>query len=277
MLKNSIKEFEELNVSEVMTNVFVGEMIITKGKSFSPNLLKEITEFFSFVFNKENINNQNRVFVLTGEKDSGIFNLGGDLSLFLELIENKDSLLLYKYGESCLRLINQSLNAKNYDMTTVAIINGVALGGGLESALACDIIIAEKDYKVSLPEIKYGFFPGMGAFELISKRIGPREAKKLILSEEDYTTDKLYELGLFDYLVEKGEGVDKLKEVINKERSAQLAYNSVRKIYDREVPVRYEDLVSTLKYWVDSILSISEEQKEEIRRMIKIQKRRLRI
>jgi len=269
-----INSFKQLKVDEVMDNVFVGQMVIKGGRSFNLDLLDEITDFFSFVFMRENNNNENRVFAITGEEGSGIFNVGGDLALFLKLVESRDSNLLFGYGERCIRLIDRSLNAKNHDMTTVSIINGNALGGGFESALSCDIIIAEKGYEISLPEIRLGFFPGMGAFELLSKRIGPQAAKKFILNGDNHTTDELYELGVFDYLVERGEGVEKLREVIKKERTAQTTYNSIRKIHDRQVPVHYNDMVHTLNFWVESILNISDRQKKFILSTIKRQQRR---
>jgi len=269
-----MNKYKQIIVTEVLDNVYLGEMIIKNGKSFNLDLLNEISDFFLKVFNKPNKNGENRVFAIMGEKDSGIFNVGGDLKLFLSLIEKRDSLSLLKYGESCLKLIDKSLQAKNHNMTTVSIINGHALGGGLESALSCDIIIAEEGYDISLPEIKMGFFPGMGAFELLSKRIGVQKTKEFILEGKTFKTDDLFKMGVFDYLVKKGEGVEKLKKVIIEERKCQAANNSIRKICDRAYPIKYEDLKQTLNYWIESIMSINEPQKKLIRMIINKQNKK---
>jgi len=262
-------KYQQLDIKEPIENVFIGEMKINGMKSFNLNFINDLTDFFMFVFEQKNKNRENRFFVFKGEEGSGVFNLGGDLRLFLELVEKKDILKLQTYGRQCVDLIYKSIQAKNAGMTTVALINGDAKGGGFESTLACDIIIAEKGYKIELPEIALGFFPGMGAFELLSKRIGIEETKKFILSGKGKTTDELYELGVFDYLVEKGESEKELLKIVKKERASQVTYNSVRKICDRLNPVFYHDLIETVDLWVDSILNISERDKKMINRVIK--------
>jgi DSF synthase len=266
-----MKQYKQLEVSEIMENVFVGEMKINGRKSFNMDLLDDLTEFFMFVYQEPNIDGKNRFFVFTGEQDSGCFNLGGDLALFLNLVENKDILTLQKYGRKCIDLIHKSIAAKNDNMTSVALVNGNAMGGGFESSLSCDIIIAEKGYTVQLPEIKLGFFPGMGAFELLNKRIGSKLTKDFILKGEVHSTEELYELGVFDYLVEKGESLEKLKEVVKKERASQRNYNSIRKIYDRMNPVSYSELIESVDYWVDTVLDISKKDKRFIQSVIKKQ------
>jgi len=269
-----MNEYKQIVVSEIADNLFLGEMKIKNGKSFNLDLLNELSDFFMEVFNKTNNNGENRVFAIMGEKNSGVFNVGGDLKLFLNLVEHRDSLSLLRYGENCIKLIEKSLNAKNHNMTTAAIINGNALGGGFESALACDIIIAEEDFEIALPEVRLGFFPGMGAFELLSKRIGPQQTKKFILEGKTFKTNELYEMGVFDYLVKQNSGVEKLKEVIKKERKFQVTNNSIRKINDRQSPIKYEDLRNTLDLWIESILNISNVQKKLIKKTIEQQNKK---
>jgi DSF synthase len=263
--------YKQLLISEPYENIFIGEMKINGRKSFNLNFIDDLTSFFMFVFSQENKLNENRVFAFKGEEGTGVFNMGGDLSLFLELVENKDILSLQQYGRKCVDLIYKSLKAKDSNMTTAALINGNALGGGFESTLACDIIIAEKDYKIQLPEIKLGFFPGMGAYELLNKRVGPKLTKEIIFSGKEYSTNELFELGVFDFLVEKGCSTEKLIEVIKKERKMQKTYNSLRKIIDREHSVDYSSLVHTIDLWVDSIISLSDNYKRKVERIITAQ------
>ena len=265
----SIPKFNQLEIREPIENVFIGEMKISGMKSFNLDFINELTDFFLYVHTKENIDNKNRFFVFKGEEGSGVFNLGGDLNLFLDLVEKKDTKALQLYGRQCVDLIYKSIQAKNSGMTTVALINGDAKGGGFESTLACDIIVAEKGYKIELPEIALGFFPGMGAFELLSKKIGIEKTKKFILSGKGKTTDELYELGVFDYLVEKGESEKELLKIVKKERANQKTYNSIRKISDRISDINYQDLIETVDLWVESILDISDKDKKIIGRIVK--------
>lgn len=77
----------------------------------------------------------------------------------------------------------------------IAAVNKLALGGGLELALLCDIMICSDDAKLGLPEIKIGVMPGMGG-TLISKIIGKSNAMKMILSGEPWDAKRAYELGI---------------------------------------------------------------------------------
>jgi DSF synthase len=268
MTKNKLPKYEQLEISEIMDNVYVGEMKINGRKSFNLNFIEDLTDFFMYVYQQKNKNNENRFFVFKGEEGSGIFNLGGDLKLFINLVENKDIQTLQNYGRKCIDLIYKSLNAKEDKMTTVALINGDAKGGGLESALACDIIIAEKGYKIQLPEIKLGFFPGMGAFQLLSKKIGPQKTKEFIINGTELKTEELFKMGVFDFIVEKGESEKKLKEIVKKERNAQETYNSIRKINDMSYPISYEELIKSVDYWTNSLMSLKEKNLRYINKVI---------
>jgi len=267
-LETKLPNYEQLEITEIMNNVFVGEMKINGRKSFNLNFIEDLTDFFMFVFSQKNNNNENRFFVFKGEENTGIFNMGGDLTLFLRLVDKKDIQELQSYGRKCIDLIYKSLKAKDSNMTTVALINGDARGGGFESCLACDIIIAEKGYSIQLPEIKLGFFPGMGAFQLLSKKIGPQKTKEIILSGKSYSTEELFNLGVFDFLVEKGQSQHKLIKIVKQERSSQVTFNSVRKIYDSLTHVTYDELIVTVDYWVDSILDLKDINKKMIKRVI---------
>ena len=81
------------------------------------------------------------------------------------------------------------------DAVTLAAIHGMALGGGLELALACDLVIAEADATLGLPEITLGCYPPVGA-ALLPARIGWSAACELVLTGEPLTPDRAYALGL---------------------------------------------------------------------------------
>lgn len=84
---------------------------------------------------------------------------------------------------------------------TVAAINGAALGGGLELALACDFRIAVKFAKLGLPEVTLGLVPGWGGITRLSKLIGPSRAKRLYLSGMPVTADDAMAFGLVNEIV----------------------------------------------------------------------------
>jgi enoyl-CoA hydratase len=87
----------------------------------------------------------------------------------------------------------------------IAAINGVALGGGLELALACDLRIAADNARVGQPEILLGITPGAGATQRLPRLIGPAPAKELIWSGRQVKTDEALAMGLVDRVVPAGE------------------------------------------------------------------------
>lgn len=121
-----------------------------------------------------------------------------------------------------------------YDKPVIAMVNGFALGGGCELALACDFIIASDNSEIGLPEINRGLLPGWGGTQRLPRRIGVPRAKWMILSGEAVSGSEAKEIGLVDQVVSKEEldsvvtrfaiklaskaplGLKKIKEVINK-------------------------------------------------------------
>lgn len=127
------------------------------------------------------------IFVGRGGKFSG----GADITAF------KDAL---KPGAKNLRHLLDLI--ENIDKPFVAAIDGVALGGGLELALACDYRCAKSDAKVGLPEIKLGLLPGAGGTQRLPRLIGQQAALEIILSGDPVPASKALELGILDQLID---------------------------------------------------------------------------
>ena len=87
---------------------------------------------------------------------------------------------------------------------TVAAVHGYALGGGLELALSCDLIVAEETAVVGLPEVSVGVIPGGGGTQLLTRRLGWSRAADLILTARRFDGAEAYRLGLADRLVPAG-------------------------------------------------------------------------
>ncbi len=120
-----------------------------------------------------------------------------------------------------------------YEKPVIAMINGFALGGGCEIALACDFIYASDNSEIGLPEIKRGLLPGWGGTQRLPRRIGAARAKWMILSGETLSGSEAKEIGLVDEMVSRELldktvsdfaavladkpplGLKKIKEVIN--------------------------------------------------------------
>jgi enoyl-CoA hydratase len=118
--------------------------------------------------------------------------------------------------------INQRLFQKveDFPRPVIAAIDGYALGGGLELALACDLRVASKTAKVGLPEVGLGIFPGAGGTWRLPRVVGLGRAKELVFTGRIVDADEAWSMGLFETLVD----ADALTAA--KALAAQIARNS---------------------------------------------------
>ncbi len=93
----------------------------------------------------------------------------------------------------------------NFAKPTLAMINGFALGGGCEIALASDIRLAARSARLGQPEIKLGIIPGGGGTQRLPRMVGPGQAMRLILSGELISADEAARIGLVDQVYEDAE------------------------------------------------------------------------
>jgi DSF synthase len=205
-------------------------------------------------------------FVL-GSRTPGTFNLGGDLVLFRQKIEQRDADALRRYAYSCVD--SGYANYIGYDqrVITIALIQGDALGGGFESALSCDLMVAERQSKFGLPEILFNLFPGMGAYSFLSRKIGAAKAEEMIHSGRIYTAEEMHAMGVVDILVDQGQGQTAVKEYIAKHGSRHSAHSAIYQVRRRVNPVTLQELRDVTDIWVESALRLSE---QDLRKMARI-------
>ena len=157
--------------------------------AFSKNLIDDFNAIFDELRAKKL-----RVVVLTGVGKA--FQAGADIRMFLDLKTEEDGLAL---GKTVQDLVN---NAARMECPVIAAINGVALGGGTELAVACDIRVASSAAKFGLPEVTYGIIPGAGGTQRLPRLIGPGRAKMLLFSGRIIDADEALKIGLVDMVVE---------------------------------------------------------------------------
>lgn len=200
----------------------------------------------------------------------GVFNLGGDLSLFLKLIRagNREGLLYY--AKSCIDVVHVS---HCLPITTIALVQGEALGGGFEASLAARVLIAERQAQMGLPEILFNLFPGMGAYNLLARRLDPARAERLILSGRVYSAEELYEMGVVDVLAENGQGEEAVLAYMKKHSRAHNGYEALHKIRLTYHPISYDELVHIGTMWVDAALQLGERDLRIMERIARTQEK----
>lgn len=231
---------------------------------FTPQLLQEIADWFAQV--KQDIHQQRREFsyLVLSSNVEGSFNLGGDLNLFRQLIQDNDREGLFTYAKACIDVLYQNIIHLDENLTTMALVQGDALGGGFEAALSSNVLIAERGCKMGLPEILFNLFPGMGAYSMLSRKIGSAKAEKMILSGKLYTAEELYEAGVVDILAEKGEGELAVYQYIKNAERAANGYRAMREVKDACNDITYEELMDITNIWVNAALRL---EKRDLRMM----------
>jgi len=210
-----------------------------------------------------------------GSHIPGIYNLGGDLRHFAERIRERDRDSMRHYAHSCAEIIYRNAHSFDVPVITIALVQGDALGGGFECALSYDVIVAERSAKLGLPEILFNLFPGMGAYSFLSRRIGPANAEKMILSGRVYTAEDLHKMGVVDVLAEDGEGeaavAQYIKQTSPKHNARQALYQTRRRVN----PVTREELFDVVDIWVEAALRLTEKDLRLMGRLASAQDRRI--
>lgn len=132
--------------------------------------------------------------ILTGAGDKA-FVAGADIAQMKDMSPTQA-------GEFC-RLGHNCMNGiQNFKHPVIAAVNGFALGGGLELALACDFIYASKTAKLGLPEVNLGIFPGFGGTQRLPRVVGRARAKELVFTADMVTADEALAYGLVNKVCE---------------------------------------------------------------------------
>jgi DSF synthase len=180
-----------------------------------------------------------------------VFNLGGDLNLFTQLIESQDDQGLLNYGNACIGVLYRNYVSHGLPITTISLIQGECLGGGFEAALSSDVLIAEDSARFGFPEILFNLFPGMGAYSFLERKIGYRKTEEVIASGKIYSANDMLDLGLVDVVAPDGGGL------------AGLA--GARRVVHR---LEYDELSRVVGVWVDTALRLSSRDLKLMQRLV---------
>lgn len=159
-------------------------------------------------------------------------------------------------------------------MTTIALLKGNAMGGGMEAALAANVLIAERQVTMGLPEVLFNMFPGMGAYQFLSRRLTPAAAEKMILSGRTYGAEELYDMGIVDVLAEEGEGEQAVNDYIARHKRTAHASRALRGAINAADPISRESLMSVVDIWVETAMTLNERDLGRMQYLIRAQEKR---
>jgi DSF synthase len=208
-----------------------------------------------------------------GSRIAGVFNLGGDLSMFVQAILRKDRETLAHYGQLCVDNMFRRLAGFGSDIATYSLVQGKAFGGGFECALASDMIIAERGATMAFPEVLFNMFPGMGALSLLARKIGMRRAEEVIMSGHVYTAKEMYELGVVDVITEDGAGLESVRALINGRRHKRNSYRAMTLAKRQLQPVTHAEMRNVVGIWADAAMRLENRDLRMMARLVRAQDR----
>jgi enoyl-CoA hydratase len=195
-----------------------------------------------------------RAIVVTGAGERA-FVAGADIRA-MSIMEPLEAKRFSEIGHAAMALLDRS------PVPTIAAVNGYALGGGCEIALACDIRIAAENATFGFPEVSLGILPGMGGTQRLPRLIGPALAKELIFTGRRISAKEAREMGLVNRVVTEGEALNAARELaVEISANGPLAVRHAKAAANRTLDV---DLVSGLEFEADqfALLFATEDARE---------------
>ncbi|KDB08857.1 Enoyl-CoA hydratase/isomerase [Burkholderia sp. lig30] len=214
-------------------------------------------------------------FWVTGSLVPEIFNVGGDLSFFVDAIRGGKRDMLMAYARSCIDGVYEIYTGFGTGAVSMAMIEGSALGGGFEAALAHHFVLAQKGAKLGFPEIAFNLFPGMGGYSLVTRKADMRVAEALISTGEPHPAEWYAERGLVDQTFEAGEAYLATRTFIDVMRPKLNGIRAMIRARQRVLPLSRSELMDITEDWVHSAFTIEEKDLAYMERLVMLQNRRV--
>lgn len=212
-------------------------------------------------------------YLVVQSADPAYFSMGGDLRFFRECIQRRDAAALRDYSMRCLDLLTSWQGRPDDATTSIALVQGRALGGGFELALGMDYLIAEEHSSFGFPEIMFGLFPCTGAMGLLAPRIGARNAERMMTNKKVYTAAELYDMGLVDELCASGEGELAVERFVANHASRLKARVKVQQSRYRHSRLDRVEGVRIVEDWVETAMRLTAEELRTMEMLILMQAR----
>lgn len=167
--------------------------------------IAELNQALEHLKNDETV----RVVIITGSGEKA-FVAGADIKEFANYSVNEGSELAARGQEQLFDRL------ENFNKPIIAAVNGFALGGGLELAMACHMRVASTNARMGLPEVSLGVIPGYGGTQRLAQLVGKGRAMEMIATAEMIPAQRAYEMGLANHVVDQEELMNKCHEIASK-------------------------------------------------------------
>ena len=197
-------------LENIITEIKNEVLVITINRPDKLNALNKqtIEELHEILVDAEN-DKAIRALIITGSGTKA-FVAGADIAEFAEYSMQEGKQLSSNGHFKIFNFI------ENYSKPVIAAVNGFALGGGLELAMACHIRVASSNAKMGLPEVSLGVIPGYGGTQRLAQLVGKGKAFEMIVTADMINAEDAYKWGLANYVTTQEELLNKCFEITNK-------------------------------------------------------------
>ena len=199
-----------MNFENILCSIKEGLAIITinrpkKLNALNKQTIEELHDAFSILKNDISV----KVIAITGSGEKA-FVAGADISEFANFTVDNGGKLAAKGQELLFNLI------ENYSKPVIAAINGFALGGGLELAMACHFRVASDNAKMGLPEVSLGVIPGYGGTQRLPQLVGKGRAMEMVMTAGMIDSNLALSYGLVNHVIEQEELIPLAEKIASK-------------------------------------------------------------
>ena len=184
-----------------------------------------------------------------------IYTLGGDLDFYLECLAKNDRSGLAAYARLATEVINLNASSLGHLAITLSTVHAKALGGGIDPARSCNIMIAEKSARFGYPEVAFNHYP-ITAVPILSRRIGALEAQQILMSAAEYSALEFYEKGILDAVVPDGTGQAWITDYATKSLTTHSARLGLFSAFHRRAGDLELELAEAAMTWVEHIFRL---------------------
>ncbi|MCC3239484.1 crotonase/enoyl-CoA hydratase family protein [Enterobacter roggenkampii] len=212
-------------------------------------------------------------FWVTGSLVPEMYNVGGDLQFFVECIQHGRREALRAYARACVDCVHAASRGFDTGAISLAMVEGSALGGGFEAALAHHFVLAQRDARLGFPEIAFNLFPGMGGYSLVARRSGMKLAEELIYKRESHTAEWYEQHGLVDLLFEPGQSYVSTRTFIDTLRPKLNGVRAMLRARTRVLQLPRSELMDITEDWVDAAFCLEPKDIAYMERLVMLQNR----
>lgn len=212
--------------------------VVTINREKALNALnKDVISDLDYLFNDRLKTEILRGIIITGAGEKA-FVAGADITEFNSL-DKETGAALSRKGRVVFQVI------EDMSVPVIGAINGFALGGGCELAMACHMRLASPNAKFGQPEVKLGLLPGYGGTQRLTRYIGKPKSMELSLTGQMIDAEEALSLGLINHVIESGDVVTAAKDLLNKiKKVSPFAVSQIIKAinayYDHDSPYEFE-------------------------------------